>query len=65
MKIYDIPQGVFGCTVYPGDPLPEKKTLMSIGGGDLYNLTALSMRAHNGTHAGAPLHLIESFGAME
>ena len=30
MKIYDISQEVFSCRVFPGDPSPEKKILMSI-----------------------------------
>ena len=59
MKIYDISQEVFGCQVYPGDPKPEKKTLCSMEKGDLYNLTALSMCAHNGTHIDAPFHFIK------
>lgn len=56
--IYDISQPVFGCEVYPGDPEPEMKTLSSMEEGGLYNLTAFSMCAHNGTHIDAPLHFI-------
>lgn len=58
MKIYDISQEVFGCAVYPGDPAPERKTLSSMSDGGLYNLTAFSMCAHNGTHIDAPSHFI-------
>ena len=58
MKIYDISQEIFGCQVYPGDPTPEKKLLCSMDRGDLYNLTAFSMCAHNGTHIDAPTHFI-------
>ena len=58
MKIYDISQEIFGCQVYPGDPTPEKKLLCSMDRGDLYNLTAFSMCAHNGTHIDAPAHFI-------
>lgn len=58
MKIYDISQGVFSCNVYPGDPAPERKTLCSTAAGDLYNLTAFSMCAHNGTHIDAPFHFL-------
>lgn len=58
MKIYDISQEVFSCTVYPGDPKPEKQTLCATGAGDLYNLTAFSMCAHNGTHIDAPFHFL-------
>jgi arylformamidase len=57
--IYDISQEVFSCQVYTGDPAPERKLLSSIEKGDLYNLTAFSMCAHNGTHIDAPFHFIE------
>ena len=59
MVIYDISQEVFGCRVYPGDPAPEKKLLSSMENGDLYNLTAFSMCAHNGTHVDAPFHFLK------
>ena len=58
MKIYDISQEVFSCSVYPGDPKPEKQLLSSTAAGDLYNLTAFSMCAHNGTHIDAPFHFL-------
>ena len=58
MKIYDISQEVFSCAVYPGDPKPEKKILCATEKGDLYNLTAFSMCAHNGTHVDAPFHFL-------
>ena len=58
MKIYDISQEIFSCIVFPGDPKPEKKTLGSTASGDLYNLTAFSMCAHNGTHIDAPFHFL-------
>ena len=59
MKIYDISQEVFSCQVYPDDPAPEKTVLRSIEKGDLYNLTAFSMCAHNGTHIDSPFHFIK------
>lgn len=58
MKIHDISQEVFSCAVYPGDPKPEKQTLCATAAGDLYNLTAFSMCAHNGTHVDAPFHFL-------
>ena len=58
MKIYDISQEVFSCAVYPGDPKPEKQVLSATVSGDLYNLTAFSMCAHNGTHIDAPFHFL-------
>ncbi|MBO7150122.1 MAG: cyclase family protein [Clostridia bacterium] len=59
MKIYDISQEVFTSKVYPGDPAPQRQKLCSIKGGDVCNLTAFSMCAHNGTHIDAPYHFIE------
>ena len=65
MKIYDISQEVFGCQVYAGDPMPEKKLLCSMEKGDLYNLTAFRMCAHNGTHIDAPFHFIKGGKAVD
>ena len=65
MKIYDISQEVFSCNVYPGDPAPEKKTLSAMNRGDLYNLTAISMCAHNGTHIDAPFHFLSEGKTVE
>ena len=65
MKIYDISQEVFTSEVYPGDPVPEKKQLQSMENGDLYNLTAFSMCAHNGTHVDAPRHFIKDGKATD
>ena len=59
MRIYDISQEVFSCQVYPGDPAPEKKVLSLMEQGELYNLTAFSMCAHNGTHIDAPFHFFK------
>lgn len=58
MKIYDIAQEVFSCAVYPGDSTPERNVLSRISDGEICNLTAFSMCAHNGTHVDAPYHFI-------
>lgn len=57
--IYDITQPLFECEVFPGDPKPEKKVILSIENGDVCNLTAFSMCAHNGTHVDAPFHFLK------
>lgn len=57
--IYDITQPLFECEVFPGDPKPEKKVVLRIENGDICNLTAFSMCAHNGTHVDAPFHFIK------
>ena len=58
MKIYDISQELIGSSVYAGDPSPSIALVSSIERGDLYNLTTLSLCAHNGTHIDAPRHFI-------
>lgn len=58
MNIYDITQELFSCHVYPGDPKPKKQRLLSTADGDVCNLTALSLCAHNGTHVDAPFHFL-------
>jgi len=58
MNIYDISQEVFSCVVFPGDPAPKREVLSDINSGEICNLTAFSMCAHNGTHVDAPYHFI-------
>lgn len=65
MKLYDISQEVFSCAVFPGDPAPKKETMSSMDDGALYNLTALHMCAHNGTHVDAPYHFINEGKTIE
>ena len=59
MMIYDISQEVLSCKVYPGDPVPERTILQSMERGELYNLSAFQMCAHNGTHIDAPAHFLK------
>lgn len=56
--IYDITQPLFECVVFPGDPKPEKIPLRRMEEGSEYNLTAMSLCVHNGTHVDAPYHFI-------
>ena len=65
MKIYDISQELFSCIVFPGDPAPKREVLSSMKDGALYNLTALSLCAHNGTHIDAPYHFIKDGKTVE
>ncbi len=65
MKIYDISQELFSCVVFPGDPAPKREVLSSMEKGALYNLTALSLCAHNGTHIDAPYHFIKNGKTVE
>lgn len=57
--IIDISQEILSCQVYPGDTTPSAHKMMDMVKGDLYNLTNLSMCAHNGTHIDAPRHFIK------
>ena len=65
MKIYDISQELTGCVVFPGDPAPKTERLYSISDGNICNLTAFSMCAHNGTHVDAPFHFIDDGKTVE
>ena len=58
--IYDISQPLFESVVFPGDPKPEKLPLRRMDEGSAYNLTAMSLCLHNGTHVDAPYHFINS-----
>ena len=59
MKIIDISQEILSSNVYPGDPCPKAERLNSMDKGELYNLSAFYMGAHNGTHIDAPSHFIK------
>lgn len=59
MRIIDISQEVLSCEVYEGDPTPSAERIIDMKRGELYNLSAFSMCAHNGTHIDAPLHFFE------
>ena len=65
MKVYDISQEVLGCEVYPGDPAPKLERLKSMNDGEVYNLSALYMSAHNGTHADAPGHFFKDGATVD
>ena len=65
MKIYDISQEVFDCVVFPGDSAPQREVMNDMNKGDLYNLTAIHMCAHNGTHVDAPYHFINDGKTIE
>ena len=65
MKFYDITRELTGAPVYPGDPAPELRRIQQMALGDLCNLTALSLCAHNGTHLDAPMHFIPDGAAID
>lgn len=59
MRIIDISQEVLSCRVFPDDPKPVGERIRNMEQGELYNLSTLSMCAHNGTHVDAPFHFIK------
>ena len=65
MKIIDISQEIMSCKVYPGDPAPKGERLVSMDRGDVYNMSAFSMCAHNGTHLDAPAHFLRDGGTVD
>lgn len=58
MKLIDISQEVLSCKVFLGDESPKGELVRSMAEGELYNLSMLSMCAHNGTHVDAPFHFL-------
>ena len=64
MKIIDISQELLSCKVYEGDPTPEANRIIDMADGGVYNLSTLSLCAHNGTHIDAPLHFFENGRAV-
>lgn len=65
MKLYDITQELFHGRVYPGDLVPSYDRVSDMTNGDVYNLTNLSMGAHNATHVDAPFHFYENGKTIE
>lgn len=56
MRLHDITRELFAAPVYPGDPAPELTPVSRIEWGDAFNLSAVSLGSHSGTHLDAPLH---------
>ena len=48
MKIYDISQEIFHASIYPGDPIPKKRQVLSLEKGDGCNLTQIELGSHTG-----------------
>lgn len=65
MKIIDISQELLSASIYEGDPAPRLEGLISMDDGGLYNLSAISLCLHNGTHIDAPKHFIKDGKAIE
>ncbi len=63
--LIDISQEVLSCAVYPGDPKPALTPLLRIADGASYDLSALSLCVHNGTHVDAPFHFLRDGKTVE
>lgn len=50
--------------VWPGDPRPEVRRLMTLEAGDDATVSALSMCVHTGTHIDAPAHFVRDGAAV-
>ena len=59
MIIHDISRDTLTTPVYDGDPLTKVDEIRRIENGDNYNLSAVHMSVHSGTHIDAPLHFCE------
>lgn len=65
MIIHDISRDSLTCPVYEEDPETRIDRLKSIEDLDEYNLTAVSMSTHCGTHIDAPLHYYEEGSSID
>ncbi len=65
MIIHDISRDTLTTPVYEGDPDTVVSYLKSFDNADGYNLSAISMCNHAGTHIDAPLHFYEDGNAVD
>ena len=63
--LIDISQKLLSCEVWPGDPAPALTPLRRMAEGESYNLSALRMCVHNGTHIDAPFHFFRAGKTVE
>ncbi|GBC60762.1 hypothetical protein DENIS_1721 [Desulfonema ishimotonii] len=58
-NIYDISVALGSQSIdYPGDPPFSARRRCLVSGGDMFDLSALEMSAHSGTHIDVPAHFI-------
>ena len=66
VETYDISVGLGEeSPVYPGDVPYSKETTSTIAAGANYNLSAIRLSAHSGTHIDAPAHYIEGAKTLD
>ncbi|HNY35564.1 MAG TPA: cyclase family protein [Methanothrix soehngenii] len=57
--VYDISVPLNRAPIYPGDRPFSREWMARLDGGDGYNLSALSLGSHAGTHLDFPAHLLK------
>ena len=65
MIIHDISRDTLTAPVYDGDPATQVTRLKNMELFDEYNLSAVTMSVHAGTHIDAPLHFSEDGSAVD
>lgn len=65
MIIHDISKDTLTTEPYAGDPETQVDTLADMENGDIYNLSAIHMSVHTGTHIDAPKHFCEEGKAID
>ncbi len=63
-EVYDISAPLDSAPAYPGDRLYFREWMARLDEGDGYNLSALSLGSHAGTHLDFPSHLLESGASL-
>lgn len=58
-EVYDISVPLNRAPIYPGDRPFSLEWMAGLGSGDGYNLSALALGSHLGTHLDFPAHLLE------
>ena len=54
-----------GMVVYPGDPDFSIQRVMSLGAGEIANVSRMDLGVHTGTHVDAPIHFVDGAAAVE
>ncbi len=66
LRIYDISTPIFeGMAGFPGDPPVRVTTAQSLDRGDAYNVSALSLSSHTGTHIDPPVHFLPGAATLD
>ncbi len=64
-QVYDISAPLNKAPIYPGDRLYFREWIARLDKGSGYNLSALALGSHAGTHLDFPSHLLESGASLD